>query len=137
MVLFWWGWRYSIDILYRHCVTPLFRPPTAARVSLETLTAELVEIYYHVLPLGQPIPIEVASFLVYDNITMEEDISKAVLRLRLHHDGGPSIMRAKHFRMWLHAAMQEEDPNPGNWDKFVVIIHAAFSGGELVASCAW
>ena len=24
MVLFWWGWRYAVDILYRRCVSPLY-----------------------------------------------------------------------------------------------------------------
>ena len=45
-------------------------------------------------------------------------------------------MRAKHLRMWLRTATQEEHPDPGNWDKSIAIIQAAFRGGELAAPCA-
>ena len=86
-----WGW-------YRDVAN---RPPPPARVSTETLTEERAELYAHVPPLGQHIPIEVPPFPVDDNIQGEEDIAKAVLRLRLHRDRGPSGMRAKHLRMWL------------------------------------
>ena len=53
---------------------------------------------------GRPIPIEVAPFPVDENIPGEEDISEAVLRLQLHHKGGPSGMRDEHLRMWICAA---------------------------------
>ena len=72
-------------------------------------------------------------FPVYDNILGGKDIVKAVLRLQLHCAGGLSGMRYEHLRMWIRTAMREEDPDPGNWDKVVSIIQAAFSGVELVA----
>ena len=68
---------------------------------METLTEECAELYAHVLPPGQPITIEVSPLPLDDNIPGEEDIVKAVLRLRLHHIEGPSGMRAKYLRMWL------------------------------------
>ena len=40
----------------------------------------------------------------------------------LHRIGGPSVMRAKHLRMWLREETQEECPDPGNWWKVVSII---------------
>ena len=46
-------------------------------------------------------------------------------------------MRAKHLRMWLCNATQEEDPDPENWEKVVAIIQEKLMGGELAASCAW
>ena len=69
-----WGW-------YRDASN---RPSPLARISLETLTVERLDIYAHVLPPGQPIPIEVAPFPVDDNIPAEEDISEVVLQLLLH-----------------------------------------------------
>ena len=66
---------------------------------METLTEERAELYAHTPPPGRPIPIEVAPFLVDDNIPGEEDIFKVVLWLRLHRSGGPSDMRSKHLRM--------------------------------------
>ena len=71
-----------------------------------------------------------------DNIPGEEDISKAVLRLQLHHAGGPSGMQAEHLSMWFRVAMREEDPDLVNWEKVVNIIQAAFRVGELLASYA-
>ena len=39
--------------------------------------------------------------------------------------------------MWLCAMMQEEHPEPGNWEKVVSIIQAVFRGGELGAPYAY
>ena len=66
-----------------------------------------------------------------ENILGEEDIAEAVLRMRLNYAGGLSVIRSKHLRMWLCTATREEDPDPGNWEKVVAIIHAEFSEGEL------
>ena len=57
--------------------------------------------------------------------------------IRLHRAGGPSGIREKHLRLWLSAAKREEHPDPGNWEKFIAIIQAAFGEGELVLPCAW
>ena len=113
------------------------RTQPLARISLETLTSERVEIYNHVLPTGQPNPIEVAPFPVDDNIPEEEEIAKLVLWLKLHRTGGPSGMSSEHLRMWFWVATREEDPSPGNREKIVAIIQVDFRGGELEASCAW
>ena len=82
-------------------------PPPPVRISVDTMMAELADLYAQVLPSGKPIIIEVDPFSVDDNIQGEEDISEAVLRLQLHHVGGPSIIRDEHLRMWLCTAMQE------------------------------
>ena len=68
-------------------------------------------------------------FPVDDNIPGEEEISEAVMRLQLHRAGGPSSMRSEQLRMWIRAAMQEEEPDPGNWEKVVAITNVAFRGG--------
>ena len=87
-----------------------------------------MELYAHVPPPGRPIPTEVAPFPVDDTILGEEDISEAMMRLRLHHTGGPSGMKAEHLRMWHHAAKREEDPEPGKWEKVVTQIQADIRG---------
>ena len=112
------------------------RPPPPACVSLETLTAERVELCAHVPPAGLPIPKEVASFPVDDNIPGQEEIAKAVLQLRLHRAGGPSTMRAEHLRMWIYTATREEDFDPINRENVATIINAALRGVEHVTSCA-
>ena len=71
-----------------------------------------------------------------DNILEEEDISEAVLRLRLHRTRGQSGMRAEHLRMWFCVETQEKDPELRNWEKVVAIIQVEFREGELVESCS-
>ena len=105
------------------------RPPAPVRISLETLTAERVELYSHALPPGQSITIEVDLFPVYDNIPGGGGIFKEILRLQLRRSGDPSGMRVKHLRMWLCVATQEEEPDPGNWEKVFNIIQVDFKGG--------
>ena len=74
--------------------------PPPAHISPETLMAEHADLYAHFPPLERLIAVKVALFPVDDNIPVEEDISEVVKRLRLHHDGGSSGMRAEHLRMW-------------------------------------
>ena len=44
------------------------RPPPPARVDLATITVEREEIYQHVPPPGEPIPVGDLPFLVDDDI---------------------------------------------------------------------
>ena len=98
---------------------------------------ERAELYAHIPPTGRPIPIKAAPFLVDNNILGEEEITEAAIRLRMHRTGDPSGMRDEHLRLWLCAVKREEHPDPWNWEKVIAIIHAAFRGLELVASCTW
>ena len=88
-----------------------------------------MELYAHIPPPGWPIAIEVAPFPVDDNIPRGGGVVEAMLRLQLHRAGGPPSIRAKHLSMWLCAATQEEDPDPGNWNMVIVIIQAVFREG--------
>ena len=74
-------------------------PPPPSHISLETLTAECVDLYAQAPPSGRHIPIDVPPLTVDDNIRGEEEIDKAVLRLRLHRAGGLYGMRAEHLRI--------------------------------------
>ena len=77
------------------------RPPPPARISLDNLTEEHVELYAHVLPPEKPIPIKVALLPVDDTISGEEGVAKAATWIQLHLIGGPSGMKAEHLRMWI------------------------------------
>ena len=107
------------------------RPPPPARVAIATMTAERVELYRHVPPLGQPIPVGVQPFLVDDSILEDEEIAWAVRRLRLNRSGDQSGMRAEHLRQWLYKAMRDDTPDTTNCQKVVAIVHAAFRNGIL------
>ena len=61
-----------------------------------------------------------------DTIPGEEEISEAVTRIWLHCAGGPSGMNAKLLRMWHCTVKQEENPDPGNWEKVIAIIQVDF-----------
>ena len=91
------------------------RTPPPACISLETLTAKRAGIYFHVPPLGTPIPIEVAPFPVDDHIPGEKEIDEAVLRISLNRARRLSVMRAEHLILWLCAKNREEHHDPGNW----------------------
>ena len=73
-----WGW-------YKDTAD---RPPPPARVAIAAMTADLVDIYWHIPPLGQPIPMGVQPFLVDESIPEDKDISWSMRRLSLNHSGG-------------------------------------------------
>ena len=64
------------------------RAPLPARVTLERITAERVELYSNVPPPGTNIPISVQPFPVDDAMPTEEKIEWVVTRLRNHRSGG-------------------------------------------------
>ena len=72
--------------------------PPPARVTLERITEDQVELYSYVSPPGANIPISVEQFLVDDLVLMEEEIEWAVKRLQNHRSRGPSGMRAEHLK---------------------------------------
>ena len=68
------------------------------------MMAERVELYRHVPPMGQPIPMGLQLFLIYYSILEDKDIAWAVHRLCLNRSGGPLGIRSEHLRQWLHEA---------------------------------
>ena len=90
---------------------------------------ERTELYAHVLPTGRPNPIEVSPFPVDDTTPREEEISETVMQIWMHRSGSPSGMKSEHLRFWHRVAKREEYPDPGNWEKVVTSIQAAFRGG--------
>ena len=82
--------------------------PPPARVTLERIKAERVELYSYVPLPGKNIPISVHPFTVEDLVPTEDEIEWAVMRLRNHRSGGPSGMRAEHLKRWLATAQKDE-----------------------------
>ena len=68
------------------------RPLTPSRMALATITADREELYRHVPPLGEPIPMGDLHLMADDDIMEDEDIAWAVRRICLNHSGGTSIM---------------------------------------------
>ena len=68
-----------------------------AWVTLEYITAERVDLYRHIPPPGENIPISVDPFPVEDLVPTEDEIEGLVERLQNHCSGGPSEMWAEHL----------------------------------------
>ena len=79
------------------------RAPPPARVTVNQILAEQVELYSYVPPPGTNIPISVEPFPVDDSVPTEDKIKWEVKCLHNHRSGGPTGMRAKHLKRWLAA----------------------------------
>ena len=70
--------------------------------------AERVDLYRHVPPSGENIPIFVEPFPVEDSVPKEDKIEWEVKWLQNHHSGGPSGMRDENLKGWLTEKRKEE-----------------------------
>ena len=73
----------------------------------------------------------------YDGILDDEDITWAVLRLRMNFLGSPSGMREEHIFQWMIAVTQDNSPEATNWLKVVTIAQAQFRDETLGDECTW
>ena len=101
--------------------------------------AERVELYSHVSPPGDNIPVTVTLSEIDELVPTEDEIVEAVSKLRRNRSRGLSKIRAKHLKEWLVAAKRgeqaeekgeektEADEEGGEiWGKVVEIIQTAF-----------
>ena len=72
--------------------------PPPARVTLERIMAERVDLYSYVPSPGTNIPISVKPVPVDDSVPTEDEIKGAVKYLRRNRSGGPSEMRDDHLK---------------------------------------
>ena len=84
------------------------RAPPPIRFNLRWITAERVDLYRHIPPLGNNITVFVEPLKVEESVTMEDKIEWAVKRLRNHCSGAPSGMRAEHLKGWFTEARNDE-----------------------------
>ena len=64
------------------------RDPPPARATIERITLDRVELYIHVPPLGENIPVIVTPSDVDDLVPTEDEIAEAVKKLRRNWSGG-------------------------------------------------
>ena len=76
--------------------------------TLKRITAERVDLYSYVPPLGDNILVSIEPLPVYDAVPMDDDIKWVVKRLRNHRSRGTSGMQAKHLKGWQAAARKKE-----------------------------
>ena len=113
------------------------RPLTPSRMALATITADREELYRHVPPLGEPIPMGDLHLMADDDILEDEDIAWAVRRICLNRSGGTSGIRAEHFLHWMIALIWDDFPDATNWQKVVAIVQETFCELTLVEECTW
>ena len=133
--------------------------PPPARVALERITEERVELYSYVPRPGKNIPISVQPFLVDDSVPTEDDINWVVKRIRNNCSGGPPGMGADHLKRWLVTVRKAEkdketaekeymvmtterertdisaaqkETESDNWTRVMDLVQLAFREGKLV-----
>ena len=82
--------------------------PSPARVTLDWITSEQVELHSYIPPPGTNILISVEPLLVEDLVPTEDKIEWEVKCLRNRRSGGASGMRVEHMKRWLSAARKAE-----------------------------
>ena len=82
--------------------------PPPARVTLERVTVDRLELYSYVPPPGTNIPISVQPFPLDNSVPMEDNIEWEVTQLRNHRSGGASGMRAEHLKRWMATARKSD-----------------------------
>ena len=63
--------------------------------------ADRVDLYRHIPPPGENIPISVEPFPGEELIPTKDEIEGVVKQLHNHHSGGTSWMRSEHIKRWL------------------------------------
>ena len=82
--------------------------PPPARVTLERIMAERVDLYRYVPTPGVNISISVEPLPVDDLVPTEDKVGWEVKRLQNHRSGGPFGMWAEHLNGWLATAKKKE-----------------------------
>ena len=90
------GYRSAVD-----------RAPLPNWVTFEQITAEWVDLYRHVPPPGEKIPVSVEPFSVEDSVPTEDDIEWATKQLCNHCFEALSGMRAENLKGWLAKLRKE------------------------------
>ena len=118
-------------------MTTVDRPPPPAIVALATMTAEREDLYWHVPPPGELIPVGKLPLLVDYGILENGDIRWEVCRIFLNCLGGHSGMRAEHLCQWMISVTWDDSPDATTWQKFSAIVHAAICDETLDKDCMW
>ena len=79
-------------------IAELYHASPPARITLEKITAEHVELYRAIPPPGENIPISRNISHIDDSVTTEEEVEWAVHILRGNRLGGTSRICAENFQ---------------------------------------
>jgi retron-type reverse transcriptase len=106
------------------------RPPKPSRLDMAELEREYAALYKATPSPGEPIPIHYHGNALDDSTPDEEEIRKAVQRLKAGKAPGPSGLRIDVIKQW----MAERATKPDPWNKFVHLLTHCFDTGEIPQS---
>jgi hypothetical protein len=114
------------------------------RQTMERQTLERVDLYARRDLPGDPLPINVATTEINNNVPSDGELRGVVGELNNGRAAGASGMRAEHVKKWLHDVQQEEDlegqgaEDAGDrWRLFVRLVQAAWTHGEIPCQLLW
>jgi exonuclease III len=109
------------------------RPPKPTRLDMSFLENEYTALYKATPSPGVPIPIHYHGNAIDDSTPNEEEILRAVQRLKAGKAPGPSGLRVDEIKKW----MMERTTQPDPWDKFCLLVKHCFETGELPQSACF
>ena len=126
------------------------RAPPPARAMIERITAERVELYSYLPPLGENILVTVTPSEVDYLVPKEDNIAEAVKKIRRNRSGGPLGMRTEHLNGWLAASnrgklaeekgeekTEAEEEGRYLWGKLVDLTQTEFREEEIAEEATW
>ncbi len=118
------------------------RAPKACPETLASQTAERVQLYTAVHPLGWLMPINVDPIPVPDGPPMDHEIRAVVAKLQNGWAAGATGMKAEHLKEWLCGIRCEEAEDgveeAGDcWRLFVSLIQATWESGTVPTQMSW
>jgi hypothetical protein len=102
-------------------------------MEMTQLEREYTTLYKATPPPGDPIPIHYHGDALNDTTPDEDEIRKAVRRLKAGKAPGPSGLRIDEIKQW----MAERTTKPEPWNKFVDLITNCFNTGEVPQSACF
>ena len=104
------------------------RSPNPSWEDVVKVTGDYEELYRNdesALP-GITVPTHIKPFWLNYNFPLDGEVEAAVQQLRIHKAGGPSHLRAEHFKKWIWEAYPSEGtstlpPRPKWWKNLVWI----------------
>jgi exonuclease III len=121
------------DILKRWYRLTSGRPPKPSRIDMSMLEDEYAALYKASTPPGDPIPVHYRGDALDDSTPEDEEIQRAVRRLKSRKAPGPSGLKVDEIKQWL----TEKTTNPEPWNKFCRLVTHCFETGELPQSACF
>ena len=79
----------------------------------------------------EKLQLEIRPFPIPDNIPDQDEITRALLTMKMGKSPGPSQIRVEDMRKWLEMEREMTNPQPEAWNNLVEIVQEAFRTGKI------